>query len=224
MKKVLFFFAAISMLIACNNGTPVEAECTLLTTSDGLYNLKTADGKKLKVEASSIKFCCNTFFRITLPNGMQQFYVPSTNFLSEPYEDVLYAGGGQFVVTYSYDDDDRKYKDLIDISGNMSIVSADDIFVFFSQKDQRYYYISADMEQRSTFNKQVTEITWKSVRIYEKWKSIPYYDNNGTTHYQIVRDFNCSAQLLEKRLKEGKPSGYETGLITADEPMRTIYR
>lgn len=202
MKKVLFFFAAISMLIACNNGTPVEAECTLLTTSDGLYNLKTADGKKLKVEASSIKFYYDTFFRIMLPDGKQQFYVPATNFLSEPYENILYAGGGQFVITYTLAGGSKKYKGLIDMWGEKSILLMDDVFAFFSQKDQRYYYITAQYKQD----------------LFEKWRSIHFYDDSGNDRYQVIREFPCWERVLTERLEEGKPSGYETGLITADEP------
>ena len=201
MKKVLFFFAAISMLIACNNGTPIEAGCTLLTTSDGLYNLKTADGKKLKVEASSIKFYYDTFFRIMLPDGKQQFYVPATNYLSEPYEDVLYAGGGQFVVAYFWGSD-TLYKGVIDMWGEEDISLVNDIFTFFSLKDQKYYYITIDYNQN----------------LFEKWKTIYFYNNDGTKRFHITRDFPCKKRVLTERLEEGKPSQYETGLITFDEP------
>lgn len=188
------------MLVACNNGTPVEKGCTLLPASDGLYNLKTPDGKKLKVKASSIKFHYGTFFRIVLPDGRQQFYAPATGFLSEPYEAMLYAGGGQFVVTYTWGN--NKYKSLISIWGDEDISLMDDIFVFFSQEEQKYYYITANYKQD----------------LFEKWKTIYFYNNNGTKRFHIVRDFPCLERVLTERLKEGKPSQYETGLITADEP------
>ena len=73
------------MIVAYNNGTPVEKGCTLLPASDGLYNLKTAEG----------------------------------NYLLEPYEDILYAGGGQFVFTEIWGS--NCYKGLIDMWGEVGI-------------------------------------------------------------------------------------------------------
>lgn len=198
MKKVLFFLAAICMLVACNNGTPVEKGCTLLPASDDLYNLKTAEGKKLKVKASSIKFYYDTFFRIILPDGRQQFYVPATDYLSEPYEDILYAGGGQFVITYILGN--NKYKRLIDMWGEVGISLMDDIFVFFSQKEQKYYYITAKYKQD----------------LYEMWNSFHCYDDAGNDRFQVVRGYPCWERSLTDRLEYGKPSQYETGLITVD--------
>ena len=76
----------------------------------------------------------------------------------------------------------------------------DDIFVFFSQKEQKYYYITAKYKQD----------------LFEMWNSFHYYDDAGNDRFQVVRGYPCWERSLTDRLEYGNPSQYETGLITVD--------
>lgn len=193
-KLYLYFIVLISMgLVSCSQTVMTEQGCSVIRKSDGKYCLKTAERGKIKEHADSITWNYGLFYRLHLTDGKQKVYVPATDFLSDSYDDILFAGE-QFVC-----DDKQLWLDVFMIDGypvQFSPTTPDRIEVFYNQSIKRSMYL-------------VEEDGRVSLRDHKGDYTAPSWE------YKDISRYRPSLQEEIERLRAGSvPNGFDTGSVS----------
>ncbi|HIZ85422.1 MAG TPA: hypothetical protein IAC04_02915 [Candidatus Coprenecus stercoravium] len=193
MKNFIIIAILAAAFTACTTKIPGEKGCVILQRSDGTYDLKTPKGEKIKLQADSLKWFYDCFYRIYLPDSTQRAYVPKYNFLTDAY-DKIYFGGQQFLV---HTDDAVGVVQPWDQIPPSS--ATDSIYIFYVQHLEEYLYVVQHREYVWFLDKVVKyNSTWPLHTIFtaDYWRSTTFSD-----------------EQLAEILKSAKRNEYEVGWI-----------